>query len=660
MDYLRKFIETAFYCYDIDLTGVILPVKGECLVEEKPFLRTMQRIHRHLSGDSIRLIYRNYIDEWIKCPDRKIDDKNLFYTLIHFCREMMTMDYDGQPAVRFDNLFKWREVIEQTGETLLVCAYVAYYSHLRSDSEKRLDWANVLPSDNRQLRFIFEKEGLIDLHQHLKASTSVFDISWVCLMNHIECRETQFRKIVEKQSEAAELYDAVTLAAIIRMLLYKKLIEASLESEDIHTEVNELIKSGLSFVREDIHFKIDGIRYLASSRQKCYVYDYASPDNGDGMAVFIGERRIISDALNGFIKENDLKVIGEPLPAENQESVEWKNGNDFEFKFDVALAPKVEFELSKDDKIPYYNIEISDLAKSEMKENLLKQYGSLEDGEAAKEEDFIIVDFEQGETRIEGTYVALRNVSEAVRPSFVGLKAGDTLDVNVNEAFTNEADRASMLKVSKEELAGIDPLYKMTVKNVKTFVSAPLNQDTFDKIFGEGNVKSEEEFDAKIAERLAAEYGQESEFRFSKDAKAYLVKKAAISLPEKFLKRWIYVANDGKFTMEDIEKEFDLFLEDYRWQMVRNYLMDKYSVKIEEADLMASAKAFAAYQFAMYGINNVPDDQLESYAKTILSQEKEGRRVLEQVEDTKTLSAVKNVVSLEDTKVSVEKFRELA
>ena len=293
-------------------------------------------------------------------------------------------------------------------------------------------------------------------------------------------------------------------------------------------------------------------------------------------------------------------------------------------------------------------------------DNLLKQYGSLEDGEAAKEEDFIIVDFEQGETRIEGTYVALRNVSEAVRPSFVGLKAGDTLDVNVNEAFTNEADRASMLKVSKEELAGIDPLYKMTVKNVKTFVSAPLNQDTFDKIFGEGNVKSEEEFDAKIAERLAAEYGQESEFRFSKDAKAYLVKKAAISLPEKFLKRWIYVANDGKFTMEDIEKEFDLFLEDYRWQMVRNYLMDKYSVKIEEADLMASAKAFAAYQFAMYGINNVPDDQLESYAKTILSQEKEGRRVLEQVEDTKTLSAVKNVVSLEDTKVSVEKFRELA
>ena len=368
---------------------------------------------------------------------------------------------------------------------------------------------------------------------------------------------------------------------------------------------------------------------------------------------------LISESLNGFIKENDLKVIGEPLPAEGQENVEWKNGNDFEFKFDIALAPKVDFELGKDDVIPYYNIEITDVAKSEMKENLLKQYGSLEDGEAAKAEDFIIVDFEQGETRIEGTYVALRNVSEAVRPSFIGLKPGDSIEVNVNDAFTNEEDRAAMLKVKKEELASLDPVYRMTVKNVKTFVPAPLTQETFDKIFGEGSVKSEEEFDARIAERLAAEYSQESDFRFSKDARNYLVKKAGISLPEKFLKRWIYVANDGKFTMEDIEKEFDLFLDDYRWQMVRNYLMEKYSVKIEEADLLASAKGLAAYQFAMYGINNVPDDQLESYAKTILSQEKDGRRVLEQVEDSKTVAAVKDAVTVKPESISVEKFREL-
>ncbi len=368
---------------------------------------------------------------------------------------------------------------------------------------------------------------------------------------------------------------------------------------------------------------------------------------------------LIAESLNNFIKENNLKVVGEPLPSEDQPKTEWENGNDFTFKFDVATTPEVNFGLSKDDRIPYYQIEVSEVARKEMKDNLLKQYGSLEDGEAAKAEDFIIVDFEQGETKVEGTYVALRSVSDAVRPSFVGLKKDDTVTVNVNEAFTDETDRAAMLKVKKEELAGLDPMFKMTVRNVKTFVPAPMTQETFDKIFGEGTVTDEAGFDAKVEERLKAEYAQESEFRFTKDVKDYLLKKADIALPEKFLKRWVFVANEGKFTMEEIEKDFAMFLDDYRWHMVKAYLMDKYSVKVEQSDLMESAKAFAAYQFAMYGINNVPEEQLESYAKTILSQENESRRVLEQVEDRKTVAAVREAVTVAEEKVTVEQFREL-
>lgn len=368
---------------------------------------------------------------------------------------------------------------------------------------------------------------------------------------------------------------------------------------------------------------------------------------------------VISDSLNTFINDNKLRIVGEPLPSEDQPQTDWKDGNDFTFKFDLATTPEVSVEVSDKDELPFYEIAVSDEAVKEMKSNFLKQYGSLEDGEVAGEDDFIIVDFKQGETGVENTYVSLRNVAEAVRPSFVGLKAGETIDVNVNEAFTNETDRASMLKVKKEELAQLDPMYKMTVKNVKTFVDAPINQETFDKIFGEGVVKSEEELDAKISERLAAEYVQESEFRFAKDAKNYFVEKAAIALPEKFLKRWIFVANEGKFTMEEIEKDFAGFLDDFRWQMVRSFLMEKFGVKVEEADMLASAKALAAYQFSMYGINNVPEEQLESYAKSILAQEKDGRRVYEQVQDKKTVDALRNAVSLKKTQVTVEQFREL-
>ena len=364
----------------------------------------------------------------------------------------------------------------------------------------------------------------------------------------------------------------------------------------------------------------------------------------------------ISEGLNNFIKENNLRVLGEPLPSEEHIANEWVDGNDFNFKFDVALNPEVSFELSSADEVPYYTITVTEAAKKDLKNTLLKQYGSLEDGKKAKEDDFIIVDFEQGDMKVEGTYVALRNVAEASRASFVGVKSGDVLDVNVNEAFENETDRASMLKVNKSELATLDPMFKMTVQHVKTFVNAPLTEETFEKIFG---VKTEEEFDAKIEERLRAEYAQEADFRFSKDAKEFLLEKANVAVAENFLKRWVYVANDGKFTMEDIEKDWPLFIVDYKWQMVRSFLMNKYNVKVEEADLLASAKGFAAYQFAMYGMNNVPEEQLESFAKNILSQEEQGRRILDQVENEKTFAAVREVVTLKKKKISVEKFREL-
>ena len=365
---------------------------------------------------------------------------------------------------------------------------------------------------------------------------------------------------------------------------------------------------------------------------------------------------VIAEGLNNFIKENNLRVLGEPLPSEEHIANEWNDGNDFTFKFDMALNPELSFELSSADEVPYYTITVTEAAKKDLKETILKQYGSLEEGKKAKADDFIIVDFEQGDLKVEGTYVAIRSIAEAAKAQFVGVKAGDVLDVNVNEAFENETDRAAMLKVSKDELASFEPVFKMTVKNVKTFVNAPLTEETFEKAFG---VKTEAEFDAKIEERIRAEYAQEADFRLTKDAKEFLLEKANVTVAEKFLKRWIYVINEGKFTMEDIEKEWDLFIADYKWQMVRSYLMNKYEVKVEESDLLASAKGFAAYQFAMYGMNNVPEEQLESFAKNILSQEEQGRRILDQVENEKTIAAVREVVTLKKKKISVEKFREL-
>lgn len=369
--------------------------------------------------------------------------------------------------------------------------------------------------------------------------------------------------------------------------------------------------------------------------------------------------KVLSDAINNFVKENNIKMVGEALPSEDQPEIEWKSGNDFTFKFDIATTSEVNFELSKDDKVKVYEIKVSAEAKKEMKDNLLRQFGSLTDAEQAGEDDFVIVDFAQEGKTVEGSYVGVKNVEGEAKSKFLGAKVGDQFDVNVNEAFTNESDRAYMLKVKKEELASLAPEFHVTVKEVKTFAPAEENQETYDKIFGENQVHNAEEFDKAVTARLEENYKQESDYKLSKDLREYLVKKADIKLPEEFLKRWLFNINDGKFSKEEIEKEAPAFFEDFRWQMVRGYIMQKFDLKIEEKDVHEAAQAYVAYQYASYGMGNVPEAILKDSVARVLQDENTSRRIVENVEATKVIEAVKGAVTLKSEKVSVEDFRTL-
>ena len=365
--------------------------------------------------------------------------------------------------------------------------------------------------------------------------------------------------------------------------------------------------------------------------------------------------QMISDAINSHITENKLNILGEPLPnEEKQKEIDWENAESYEFVFDIALAPKVEFTLSKDDKIVSYNVAVSEEAKKAYKSNMLKQFGKLENTDSVKEEDFIIADLEQGENKVEGTYITLRQMAEEAKGQFLGKKPGESFEVNVHETFVNETDRAALLKVKKEELASVEPMWKVTVKEVKTFVEAEQTQEIYDRMFGEGVVTDEAGFEAKVAERIALEYKQESDFRFVLDAREYLLNKTNIELPEEFMKRWLFTINEGKFTMEDIEKDFALFCKDFRWQMISQYIMREQKMEITREEVLAAAKQIAKYQFAMYGLNDVPEEQLNHYAESILANEKEGRRIVEKTEQDKVIGYVKSVVTLEEKEISIE------
>lgn len=380
-----------------------------------------------------------------------------------------------------------------------------------------------------------------------------------------------------------------------------------------------------------------------------------------GMSALIDAvNDLIAEQLNNYIQENKLNVLGEPLPNDElQKKIDWDNDTVYEFVFDVALAPQVKVEISKDDKIVYYNPTVADADIDATKSNILKQYGKLEDTDAVKDEDFIVADLVQGETKVEGTYITLKQMSDDNKKIFLGKMAGDSFEINVNDVFTNEADRASLLKVKKEELATIEPLWTLTIKEIKTFVDAEENQELYNKMFGEGVVNSADEFKAKLVERIEEEYAQESEYRFMLDAREYFLNKVNIPVPEAFMKRWLHVVNEGKVTMEEIEKEFDLFLKDFRWQLIRGAILKDNNLTVTKEDVLKVATNIARYQFAMYGINNVPEEHLAQYAEKLLADEKQNRRIIEKAEEDKAIAFIKENVTVEPKEIAIEELRKL-
>ena len=375
-----------------------------------------------------------------------------------------------------------------------------------------------------------------------------------------------------------------------------------------------------------------------------------------GQALADALNSVVSQQISKYIEDNKLNIIGEPLPSEDNDNTA-DEGDSYTFDFDLGVAPEITVDVTSEDTIPYYTITVSAKAVNDYKENLLRQYGNMQSGEAAGEDDFVVVDFKQGETEVKDAYVALRSIADEAKSIFLGIKKDEVKDLDVNAVFPNDSDRAAMLHMKKEELKDMDPMWQMTVKDVKTFVAAKPEPETFDRIFGKDVVKDEAGFDAKVKDLLKNEYARESDYRFAADVRDYLLKKADVKLPEAFLKRWLIRVNEGKFTAEDIEKEFDDFTKDFRWQMICNHLMKAHNMEVTKEDLDKEAKALAAYQFAMYGMNDVPEDQLAGFADRLLGDDDQARRLYDKVEADKVVAYVKDAVTLEKKKTTVEKMR---
>jgi trigger factor len=381
-----------------------------------------------------------------------------------------------------------------------------------------------------------------------------------------------------------------------------------------------------------------------------------------GKNVLIDEvKDIISENLSKYIEENKLHLLGEPLPNEDErQKINWDALGDMEFKFDIGIAPAIDIMFTAKDKIPYYKITVTGDDLNKYKENVLRQYGKLVDAETAGEDDFIKATLTQGEHTIEDGYISLKIIQDKkLQKPFLDKKVGDEFDVDVKKTFTNETDLAALLKVKKEELAKFEPVFHIKITEVKRFEPAELNQDLYDRIFGEGVVKSEEEFNQKAEARIASEYEQESEYRFTIDAREEALKKANIKLPESFMKRWILYTNEKKLTAEQLDKDFSSFADDVRWQILRRHLTETQELKVTEEDVRKHALKMTRYQFAVYGLHNASNEQLEHFANSILANEQELKRICEKVEEEKVIAYIRSAVTLDEKEITADQLQKL-
>ena len=384
-----------------------------------------------------------------------------------------------------------------------------------------------------------------------------------------------------------------------------------------------------------------------------------------GRSVLVDEiNKLISDSLGKYIEDEELDIIGEPIPCDDeQKPIDWDNETDFEFVYEIGYSPKFELQIDKQIEVPFYNITVSEADKKKQIENIQQRYGKLEQGELVGEDDIFKANFNQSgddAINIEDTYVSMRAIeTKKQKKSFLGLKVGDTVEVDINKIYNKDADKAALLKVKEDELVNINPVFNVTVNEVKTFKKAEVNQELFDSAYGKDSVKSEKEFKQRITDEISKAYIEEENYKFSIDVRESLIAKAELKFPNNFLKKWLLLINEGKLTEEQVDKDFDAFVKDLSWQLIRNNIAKENDLNIDEADMKAQAIKIARYQLMQYGLSNLPDEQLEGFAQRILDDKRQSRDVAEKVIEDKVFAHLKNVVTLKEESITVEDFGKL-
>ena len=391
-----------------------------------------------------------------------------------------------------------------------------------------------------------------------------------------------------------------------------------------------------------------------------------------GKSVIAEEvNKLLSEKVYDYIKSNNVNMLGEPLPnEEKQQVIDFDTMEEFEFVFDIALAPEFKAEVNNTDKVDYYTIEVTD----EMVENQVKAYtqrnGKYDQVSAYEDNDMLkglIAELDEngntkeGGIQVEGAVLMPSYMkNDEQKAIFANAKVNDVLVFNPNAAYDgHDAEIASLLKIEKEAAAEMKSNFSFQVEEITRFVPGDLNQELFDQVFGKDAVKTEEEFRAKVKEGIAAQFVADSDYKFLIDARKMLMEKVGkLEFPDALLKR-IMLLNNKEKGEEFVAENYEKSVEELTWHLIKEQLVKDNEIKVEQEDVINMAKDATKAQFAQYGMMTVPEDILENYAQEMLKKKENVDGLVGRVVEAKLATALKAKVTLNNKTVSMEEFNKM-
>lgn len=390
-----------------------------------------------------------------------------------------------------------------------------------------------------------------------------------------------------------------------------------------------------------------------------------------GTAVKVDEiNRLLGEKVTGYIRENKIQMLGEPLPSEKQEPQDLEKDGPFTFVFDIAVAPEFKAELTSKDKIDYYTIKVDDKLLDQQVSMYASQNGEMQKAEVFSGNDTLTGDLRQLDENGNTLEGGITTDSSMIMPAYIkaedqkklfdGCKPGDIITFNPKKAYPdNDAEVAALLKVEKDAVKDLTSDFSYQVTEIRHFQPAEVNQQLFDRVFGEGAVSNEKEFRQKISEQVQPQLAMNSDYKFQLDLRAYMEKKVGdLQFPEALLKR-VMLQNNKEQGTDFVEKNFEGSIRELKWHLIKEQLVAAQEIKVEEADLKAIAKESVRQQFAQYGMSDVPDDVLENYAAEQMKKRENMENYVDRAIDQKLIQKLKTVVKLNEKSVTLEEFNKL-